>query len=92
MSVISWILLGLVAGILARALLPGAQSTGILLTTLLGILGALVGGFIGRAFGLGTIHRFFDLGTWLLAIAGAVVVFAAFDLLTRRRRRQHWRL
>jgi len=91
MGVVAWIALGLVAGLVARALLPGRAPRGVVLTAVLGILGALLGGALGHALGLGGIDRFFDLRTWLLAIAGSVVVFVVFGLLTRRRSRLLWR-
>jgi uncharacterized membrane protein YeaQ/YmgE (transglycosylase-associated protein family) len=85
-SWLAWILLGLVAGVIARSILPGSARPGIFLTTLLGVLGALVGGFIGNRLGLGGIDEFFDLETWLLAIGGSVLVLLAWAALASRRR------
>jgi uncharacterized membrane protein YeaQ/YmgE (transglycosylase-associated protein family) len=85
-SVLGWIVLGLVAGVIARALLPRFAPGGIVLTALLGIMGALVGGLIGRLLGFGEIDRFFDAKTWLLAVAGAAIVFVVFGLVSGRRR------
>ncbi len=84
MSWLGWILLGLVAGVIARSVLPWAARPGIVLTTLLGILGALVGGFMGSRLGLGGIDEFFDLETWILAIAGSVLVLLGWAALARR--------
>ena len=75
MSIIAWIILGLLAGLAAKALLPGEQPGGIIVTTILGVVGALIGGALARAFGLGDpVDAFFDVSTWLAAIIGAVVV------------------
>jgi uncharacterized membrane protein YeaQ/YmgE (transglycosylase-associated protein family) len=87
MSIIGWIILGLIAGAIAKAILPGRQEGGWLITLLLGVVGALVGGFIGSAiFGVG-LEGFFDLSTWLLAIGGSVLVLLIYGLATRGTRR-----
>jgi uncharacterized membrane protein YeaQ/YmgE (transglycosylase-associated protein family) len=63
-GIVGWIVLGLLAGLIAKAILPGAESVGILLTILLGIAGALLGGFLATALDLGDpIDGFFDLST-----------------------------
>lgn len=78
MSIIGWIVLGLLAGVAAKALVPGEERFGIILTTLLGVGGALLGGFLATAFGLGDpIDEFFDVSTWLAAIVGAFVILFA---------------
>lgn len=75
MGIIGWILLGLIAGSLARAVIPGeTEPGGCIGTTVVGIVGALLGGFIATALGVGEIDDFFDLGTWLIAIAGSVLL------------------
>lgn len=75
MGVIAWIFLGLFAGTIARAVVPGrTEPGGCIGTTAIGILGALIGGFIASALGIGDIDDFFDLGTWLIAIAGSVLL------------------
>jgi uncharacterized membrane protein YeaQ/YmgE (transglycosylase-associated protein family) len=84
-SWLAWVLLGLVAGLIARSVLPSEARPGVILTTLLGILGALVGGFIGNRIGLGGIDKFFDLETWILAIGGSVLVLLAWAALAGRR-------
>jgi uncharacterized membrane protein YeaQ/YmgE (transglycosylase-associated protein family) len=74
-GIIGWILLGLIAGSLARAVIPGqTEPGGCIGTTVVGIVGALLGGFIATALDVGEIDDFFDLGTWLIAIAGSVVL------------------
>ena len=87
MGIIGWIILGLIAGAIAKAILPGRQGGGWIITLILGIVGALLGGFIGSAvFGVG-IDGFFDLSTWLLAIGGAIIVLLIYGLVTRGSRR-----
>jgi uncharacterized membrane protein YeaQ/YmgE (transglycosylase-associated protein family) len=87
MGIIGWIILGLAAGAIAKAILPGTQGGGWLITLLLGVVGALLGGFIGSAvFGIG-LEGFFSIQTWLLAIGGAIVVLLIYGLATRGSRR-----
>jgi uncharacterized membrane protein YeaQ/YmgE (transglycosylase-associated protein family) len=75
MGIIAWILLGLFAGAIARAVVPGrTEPGGCIGTTAIGILGALIGGFIASALDIGEIDDFFDLGTWLIAIGGSVIL------------------
>jgi uncharacterized membrane protein YeaQ/YmgE (transglycosylase-associated protein family) len=87
MGIIGWILLGLLAGIIAKALLPGDDPGGIIVTTLIGIAGALLGGLIARALDLGDpIDEFFDLSTWIAAIIGAIVLLLIYRLVVGRGR------
>ncbi len=87
MGIIGWILLGLIAGAIAKAILPGTQGGGWIITIVLGIVGAVLGGFIGSAvFGV-ALGGFFELRTWLLAIGGAILVLLIYGLLTRGSRR-----
>jgi len=87
MSIIGWILLGLIAGAIAKAILPGSQGGGWIITIILGIVGALLGGFLGSAiFGV-KLEGFFDITTWLLAIGGSIVVLLIYGLVTRGSRR-----
>lgn len=75
MGILGWILLGLFVGAIARALLPGrTEPGGCIGTTAVGILGALIGGFIASALDIGDLEDFFDLGTWLIAIGGSVLL------------------
>jgi uncharacterized membrane protein YeaQ/YmgE (transglycosylase-associated protein family) len=84
MGVIAWIFLGLFAGTIARALIPGpTEPGGCVGTTAIGILGALIGGFIASALDVGEIDDFFDLGTWLIAIAGSVLLLLAIRAIAR---------
>lgn len=87
MGIIGWIILGLAAGAIAKAILPGTQGGGWLITLVLGVVGALLGGFLGSAiFGRG-LAEFFDIWTWLLAIGGSIIVLLIYGLVTRGSRR-----
>jgi uncharacterized membrane protein YeaQ/YmgE (transglycosylase-associated protein family) len=84
MGVIAWILLGLFAGTIARALVPGrTEPGGCVGTTAVGILGALIGGFIASALDVGEIDEFFDLGTWLIAIGGSIILLLIIRAIAR---------
>ena len=86
MSIVAWIVLGLLAGVIAKAIIPGAERVGAVLTTVLGIAGALLGGFLAAALGLGDpIDEFFDLSTWLAAIVGALILLYLWNLIHKRR-------
>ena len=85
MGIIAWIVLGLVAGLLANMLVPGRRSQGLILTCLIGIAGALGGGWAAtELFHVHTLHGFFNLSTWLTAIIGAAILLLAFHLITNR--------
>ncbi|HEX8863431.1 MAG TPA: GlsB/YeaQ/YmgE family stress response membrane protein [Actinomycetes bacterium] len=88
MGIIAWILLGLIAGAIAKAILPGDDPGGIIITTVIGILGAIVGGFLATAvFGAHPLDDFFDVSTWLTAIIGAIVLLLIWRMVTGGRRR-----
>jgi uncharacterized membrane protein YeaQ/YmgE (transglycosylase-associated protein family) len=85
MGIIAWIVLGLGAGLLANLLIPGRRSQGLVITCVIGIAGALLGGWLAtKLFHVVTLHGFFNLSTWLTAIAGAAVLLLAYHLLTSR--------
>ncbi|MGW5052213.1 GlsB/YeaQ/YmgE family stress response membrane protein [Actinokineospora sp. NPDC004072] len=87
MGILGWIVLGLLAGLIAKAIMPGRDPGGIIITILIGIVGAILGGFIGSAiFGRG-IGEFFDIGTWLLAIGGALILLAIYRVVVGNRAR-----
>ena len=87
MGIIAWIVLGLLAGMLAKALLPGGQSGGVIVTTIVGILGAIIGGAVAKALGFGDpIDEFFDLSTWVAAVLGAIALLVVWGMVTGRRR------
>ena len=86
MGIIGWIVLGLLAGLIAKRIMPGAERIGVVITTLLGIGGALLGGFIATALGFGDpIDEFFDLSTWLAAIVGALILLYLWNVIRKRR-------
>ena len=84
MGILSWIVLGLVAGALAKLIMPGDDPGGIIITIVLGIVGAVVGGFIGTALGYGTVGGF-DVRSLLIAIGGALVLLLGYRLVAGRR-------
>jgi len=85
-SIIGWIILGLLAGVIAKKIMPGGESIGFILTTLLGVVGALLGGFLATALGFGDpIDEFFDISTWLAAIVGALIILFAWNALAGRK-------
>lgn len=84
MGFIGWIVLGLIVGAIAKTIKPDEQGGGWISTLLLGIVGAVLGGWIGSAiFGVGS-NEFCDLSTWLLSIGGALIVLVVWGLLTRK--------
>ena len=83
MGIFSWILLGLLAGILAKVIMPGdEEGGGFVVTTLLGIAGAFIGGWIGSLVGLGAVGEF-SLGSLLTAIVGALVLLFVYRLWSK---------
>jgi uncharacterized membrane protein YeaQ/YmgE (transglycosylase-associated protein family) len=86
MGIFAWIILGLIAGAIARAIAPGGARLGCCATTIVGIAGALIGGAIASAAGVGHLHGFFDFGTWALAIIGSVILLLLLEALSRGRR------
>jgi uncharacterized membrane protein YeaQ/YmgE (transglycosylase-associated protein family) len=100
MGIIAWIVLGLVAGLLANMLIPGRRSQGLILTCLIGVAGALLGGWLAtKLFHIHSLQGFFNASTWLTAIIGAAILLLAYHLVTaqsgragrsRRSRRSRW--
>jgi uncharacterized membrane protein YeaQ/YmgE (transglycosylase-associated protein family) len=82
MTILGWILFGLVVGAVAKLLMPGRDPGGIIVTMLLGIAGAVLGGFAGRAMGL---YREGEAAGFLMSLVGAVVLLAAYRAMARRR-------
>ena len=83
MGILSWILFGLVAGALAKFLMPGDDPGGIVVTILLGIAGAVVGGFVGTLLGFGTVSGF-DLRSLLVAVGGTMILLAGYRVIKKR--------
>jgi uncharacterized membrane protein YeaQ/YmgE (transglycosylase-associated protein family) len=85
MGIIAWIVLGLGAGLLANMLIPGKRQQGLIITCLIGIAGAIGGGWAAtKIFHIQTLHGFFNASTWLTAIAGAAILLIAYHLVTRQ--------
>jgi uncharacterized membrane protein YeaQ/YmgE (transglycosylase-associated protein family) len=86
MSFIGFLILGLIAGAIAKAILPGRQGGGWFITLLLGVVGALLGGWLaGLLFNI-NLGGFFDIRSWLIAIVGSIIVLLIYGLITRNRR------
>ncbi len=77
MGILSWIVFGLIAGIIAKFLMPGRDGGGLIITIILGIVGALVGGFIGTALGLGDVTGF-NIRSFIIAVGGAILVLIVY--------------
>lgn len=73
MGIISWIVFGLLAGIIAKWLMPGNDGGGFIITTVLGIIGAVVGGYVSTFFGFGKVDGF-NIGSFCVAVVGAIIV------------------
>ena len=80
-GIVGWILFGLVVGAIAKLLMPGRDPGGIIVTMLLGIVGAVIGGFVGRSLGF---YGPQQAAGWLMSIVGAIVVLMVYRLLVRR--------
>lgn len=81
-GILGWIVFGLIVGALAKLLMPGKDPGGFIITTLLGIAGAVLGGFIGRAMGL---YGPEDPAGFIMALIGSVVLLALYRMMTKRR-------
>ena len=82
LAILSWIVFGLVIGIIAKLLMPGKDPGGFIITMLLGIAGALIGGFIGRAMGFYGPNQ---SASWIVSILGAIILLALYRMMVRRR-------
>jgi uncharacterized membrane protein YeaQ/YmgE (transglycosylase-associated protein family) len=88
MGIIAFLVLGLLAGAIAKALLPGDDPGGIIVTMIIGVAGALLGGFVaGALFDFNPVDEFFDLSTWITAIVGAIVLLLIYRAVAGRGRR-----
>jgi uncharacterized membrane protein YeaQ/YmgE (transglycosylase-associated protein family) len=87
MGIIAWIIIGLLAGLIAKAIVPGKDPGGVIITMLLGVVGGLLGGYLGKVlFHVDSIDGFFDVSTWIAAIAGSVIVLLIYRAVTGRTR------
>ncbi|MFC0266838.1 GlsB/YeaQ/YmgE family stress response membrane protein [Kushneria aurantia] len=82
MGIIAWIIFGLIAGAIAKLLMPGKDPGGFIVTIVLGILGAVVGGWIGTALGFGSVSGF-NFGSFVIAILGALILLFAYRMIKR---------
>jgi uncharacterized membrane protein YeaQ/YmgE (transglycosylase-associated protein family) len=82
-NIIAWIVVGLIGGALAKLLMPGDDPGGIIVTILLGIAGALLGGFLSVALGVGNGVDDFDIGTIFLSVVGAMIILAGYRFIRR---------
>ena len=87
MGILGFLILGLIAGAIAKAILPGRQGGGWVITLVLGVVGAILGGWIGSLIFGGGLGDFFDLRTWLLSILGAIIVLLIYGAVAGRRSR-----
>ena len=86
MGIIAFIILGLLAGWIAKALLPGDDPGGLIITTIIGVVGAILGGFLaGALFGADPMDEFFDISSWLTAIVGAIILLVIYRMVAGRR-------
>ncbi len=85
MGFFSFLLLGLIAGAIAKLIIPGDQAGGWFATLLLGVIGAMLGGWLGGIIFNVNLESFFSLSTWLLSIGGSVIVLLIYGLITGRR-------
>ena len=85
MGIIAWIVLGLVAGLIANMLIPGRRQQGLIITCLIGVAGALLGGWLAtKLFHIHSLQGFFNISTWLTAIVGAAILLLAYHLISER--------
>ena len=84
MGILSWILMGLIVGVIAKLVMPGPDPGGIFITILLGIGGAFVGGYVGSFLGLGGVTGL-NLGSLLLSVGGAVLILILHRTIKKKR-------
>ena len=82
-GIVGWILFGLIVGVIAKLIMPGRDPGGSIVTMLLGIVGAVLGGFLGRSLGF---YGPQQAASWLMSIVGAIVVLTLYRVLARRSR------
>ena len=86
MGIIAWIVLGIIVGAIAERVIGGRESHGVIVTCLLGVGGALLGGWLAtKLFHIHSLQGFFNLSTWVTAVVGAVVLLGAVHMVEGRR-------
>lgn len=86
MGIIAFIILGLLAGLIAKAIMPGDDPGGLIVTTIIGVVGAILGGFLaGVLFDADPMDEFFDVSSWLTAIVGALILLVIYRMAVSRR-------
>ena len=86
MGIIAFLILGLIAGAIAKAILPGDDPGGIIVTMIIGVVGALLGGFLAAAlFDAKPMDEFFDISTWLCAIVGSIILLLIYRMVVGNR-------
>ncbi|MGZ5196732.1 MAG: GlsB/YeaQ/YmgE family stress response membrane protein [Kaistella sp.] len=85
MGILAWIIFGLIVGAIAKFIMPGAQGGGWLITIILGIVGALIGGFLAGALGIGDDGNPWDIGTIAISVLGAILVLFIYGAVTKGR-------
>jgi uncharacterized membrane protein YeaQ/YmgE (transglycosylase-associated protein family) len=88
MGIIAWIVLGLIAGMVARAIMPGRDPGGLVVTVVIGMAGAVIGGLIAEWAGFEGLESFFELRTWIVAILGSLLLLAIYRAATGGRGRR----
>ena len=83
MGILSWIAMGLIVGAIARFLMPGKDPGGLIITILLGIAGALLGGFLATRLGLGSVQGF-DLKSILIATGGSILILLVYRAMKKK--------
>jgi uncharacterized membrane protein YeaQ/YmgE (transglycosylase-associated protein family) len=83
LGIVGWIVFGLIVGVIAKLIMPGRDPGGIIVTMLLGIVGAVLGGFVGRALGF---YGPQQAAGWLMSIVGAILVLTIYRMLVGRSR------
>ena len=84
MGILAWAVMGLVAGAIAKAIMPGKDPGGIIVTMLIGIVGAVLGGFLGNIIGWGTVNEF-DFRSLIIAVVGAILLLWIYRMATKGR-------
>ena len=90
MGIIAFIILGLIAGAIAKAIMPGDDPGGVIVTAIIGMVGAVIGGLIAASvFNAHPLDHFWDLSSWLTAIAGSIILLALYRLVVGHRGGHH---